>query len=202
MLARHFCFFCPALNSYLSGTNTTVFQRMFFLWPGLGKCWKMLFFFSIKITVIDEACLSFCPALNSCINATKFADLSPNVSSVAWTQKILDNLVSSLKNIFDDQAWLILLPGSQIKIKGHQKTFLLSLCFEGQISNQNTTINVWPLSRPLKKLKETVHVWFSVFLFQTANPVSHVVCRRNFLKKQFFMSKLMFYCLLCPTARL
>lgn len=87
---------------------------MFFLWPGLRKCWKMLFF-SIKITFIDEAYLSFCPALNPYINATKTADLSPNVSSVAWTQKMLENLVSSFKNTFDDQAWLILLSGSQIQ---------------------------------------------------------------------------------------
>lgn len=71
-------------------------------------------FFSVAWTRKMLKYAVFCPqnhfhqwgmALNPHINSTKIAHLSPNVFSVAWTQKkTLENLFSSFQNVFDDQV--------------------------------------------------------------------------------------------------
>jgi hypothetical protein len=85
---------------------------------------------------------------------------------------MVEGVAYSAQNTFNDQACSVLLPGSQPQYELHQNPLSSVIISEGEISNQNMTINVWPLSRPLKTLKEAMHVWFSICLSQKADLVT------------------------------
>ena len=80
-------------------------------------------------------------------------------------------------------------PALKFRINDTKIPFFCHYVLGGQFSNQNTTINVCPLSRPPKKLKETVDVWFSVCLLQSAK--SDILCglQKRILPKSNFHVK-------------